>query len=340
MKKLILILFFTISKNALSVCIHEKEIVGMNLAKLNEAHQVFIKTEENKFIAYENFKINPLRKYQVQFKNKLRINNLNSQDYNKKYVEYYSYPRIQEFISEKQKEIEKLSYETAIVGKSIEGRNLYSIRPKSIVPTKKTILIFGRHHGDEGTANWIIEGFINKFLSASTDFHEKYQLVLYPMVNPDGAERRTRYNKNNRDLNRSWSSQFNRAYDEVKTIHKDLKTYIDQSEDIIIALDMHGSFTEDFIYRVKRNYISLDFFNHQQELIDELGSFDRWQEGNFQLSNGHPKMARIVLINSYQLNALTHETPRDIKLINRNGRSKASLLIQGNTIFQSILGLY
>ncbi len=33
--------------------------------------------------------------------------------------------------------------------------------------TKKTIVMFGRHHGDEGTANWIIEGFFKRFLGSA-----------------------------------------------------------------------------------------------------------------------------------------------------------------------------
>ena len=159
------------------------------------------------------------------------------------------------------------------------------------------------------------------------------------MINPDGAEKRTRYNKNNRDLNRSWSFELSRTYDEVKIIHKDLKSYLNQTNNIIIALDMHGSFTEDFIYRVKQNYVSTDFFQHQQNFIDELSSFDQWQKGQYQLSNGHKKMARIVLISSYKLNTLTHETPRDIQLNNSSNRTKMSLLNQGSAILSSIVQL-
>ena len=103
---------------------------------------------------------------------------------------------------------------------------------------------------------------------------------------------------------------------------------------------MHGSFTEDFIYRVKKDYVSSGFFIHQQKFIDELSSYDKWQRGNFQLSNGHKKMARIVLINSYKFNALTHETPRDIKINNSRGRTKADLFKQGSAIFSSIIRLY
>jgi hypothetical protein len=196
--------------------------------------------------------------------------------------------------------------------------------------------MFGRHHGDEGTANWIIEGFVSDFLNASSEYHEQFQLILYPMVNPDGAEAQSRYNENNRDLNRSWSMDNSKTYDEAKIIHNNLRQFLKNPNQVIIGLDMHGSFTKDFIYRVEDNYVDRAFYDHQQEFIDQLGSYDIWQKGNYELSNGHPKMARIVLINGYGLNALTHETPRDIKIKNKPGRSKESLKKQGSDIFNSL----
>ena len=105
-------------------------------------------------------------------------------------------------------------------------------------------------------------------------------------------------------------------------------------------LDMHGSFTDDFIYRVKRNYINPAFYEFQQNFIDELGALDSFQKGNFILSNGHPKMARIVMIKSYGLNALTHETPKNIKIQNSQNRSLLSLEDQGSAVLQAILRQY
>ena len=109
---------------------------------------------------------------------------------------------------------------------------------------------------------------------------------------------------------------------------------------VVVALDMHGSFTQDFIYRVKKNYVSRDFYNLQQKFIDELGTMDPWQNGNFQLSNGDPRMARLVLVNHYNKNAMTHESIRNVKLRNSRGRTKQSLIEQGFAVFKTISHLY
>ena len=90
---------------------------------------------------------------------------------------------------------------------------------------------------------------------------------------------------------------------------------------------------------MKRRFISLEFYQLQQSFINILGQFDQWQAGRFEASNGHPKMARIVLVDHFKINTLTHETPRDIRLTNSDGRSKKSLRAQGVAVLNSILDL-
>ncbi len=320
-------------------CIKELEISGFELLqksyKFKTAH---IETSDNKFVKLTDLNINSIQLYKVQIPEHKFLGDFSR--YNRKYIEYYRYSRMGKFLAENNNKFQNLGYETTIVGKSIENRNLYALKPTSFDPNKKTIVMFGRHHGDEGTANWIIEGFINKFLKANETFHTEFQLILYPMVNPDGAEAQSRYNENGRDLNRSWSFDVAKSYDEAKIIHKDLKPYLKNRKNIVAVLDMHGSFSEDFIYRVEDDFINRDFYNHQQNFIDQLARYDLWQGGNYKLSNGHPKMARIVMVKNYGLHALTHETPRDIKKNNSKGRNKTSLMQQGEAVFDVLNDLY
>lgn len=330
----LIVLSFTFITSA--ECVHEKKEFGVNLFEM--VGEIRVLTDDGKFINLDKEKINPFDSYTIQYLKHNR-NKKNFDRYNRKYIEYYRYSHVQKFVERTKKDFESLGYESVVVGKSILGRDLYGIRPIDFDLNKKTIVMFGRHHGDEGTANWIIEGFVDELLK-HREFFSEYQLVLYPMINPDGAEAQSRYNENDRDLNRSWSFDLSKSYDEARVIHTDLKKFLSHPEQIVIALDMHGSFTKDFIYRVKENYISTDFYRSQQDFIDTLATFDFWQKGNFELSNGHPKMARIVLVKSYGLNSLTHETPRDIRLKNRDGRSKKSLLGQGRSIFVSIRTLF
>lgn len=325
-------------QTALAECVHEKTLLGIELSTEAIEHNVYVETQDSIYKPLSSVKIDNKKYYKVQLLDrKPRLKSVG--DYNKKYIEYYSYGRIQKYLSESSELIKAAGLETRVIGKSIRGRNLYAVTPVDLVK-KKTILMFGRHHGDEGTANWIIEGFFNEYLT-NKKFRDEYQLILYPMVNPDGTEAKTRYNANGRDLNRSWHKDPSGDRDEIKIIHGDLRKFMAKvNKDIFIALDMHGSFREDFIYRVKKNYVTREFYNIQQNFIDELGGIDPWQNGNFQLSNGDPAMARLVLINHYKKNAMTHESIRDIPKRNRDGRTKSTLMDQGLAVIKSIENLY
>lgn len=319
-------------------CVHEKSVSGHEIKSLLNQHEVFIETNDALYVPAKSLTLKKNTIYKVQlFPKKSHLKS--SGDYNSKYIEYYTYPRMQKFLKEKKSLIENAGMEIRVVGKSLEGRDLFAVTPVRAVK-KKTIIMFGRHHGDEGTANWLIEGFLTDYLN-NKDFRDKFQLVLYPMINPDGAMAHTRYNKNGRDLNRSWHKDLDQTFDETYFIHKDLKKYLTLlDKEIFIALDMHGSIREDFIYRVERNYVSREFYNHQQNFIDELGSIDPWQKGNFIHSNGDTRMARLVLIDHYKKNAMTHESIKNIPLRNNSGRSKQTLIDQGSAIFETISVLY
>lgn len=336
MKTLITLLVLFVIPLSHAICVHEKKLTGFELldALTHESASKFYVEVDGVFHPMTKLpKLNPAKNYTVQWGHSKNI-----AGYDDKYIKYYRYSRIQNFIEANRAAFVEKGYTVEIIGKSIEGRDLYSVYPSTIDNTKKMVLMYGRHHGDEGTANWIIEGFVEKLLSNS-DFFDRFQLILYPMVNPDGAEARKRYNSRGYDLNRVWHSTPSRSKDEVAIIQKHLKSiYLGKGNIPVIALDMHGSFTQDFIYRVNRTFRDQDFFNLQQSFINELGSRDQWQAGTYDLSDGDPQMARIYLVRDFGINALTHETPRDIP--KKGERSIETLKSQGRDVYESILTLY
>jgi hypothetical protein len=336
MRNLFIIAGLILSLHSFAECVHEKTVYGSELKNITNSH-VYVETDRAIYKPISQISIDEDKLYKIQLTHALTKNKSN--DYNIKYLEYYSYGRMLKYLNDNDSLIAKAGYEKRLIGKSIKGRDLYAITPK-VYENKKTILMFGRHHGDEGTANWLIEGFFNEYL-VNKKFRDEYQLVLYLMINPDGTEAKSRYNANGRDLNRSWSANPKNDHDEIKVIHGDLRKVMQKiGQHIFIALDMHGSWSKDFIYRVERDYVSIDFYNKQQNFIDELGIFDPWQEGNFILSNGDKRMARLVLINHYKKNALTHETIKNIPRKNNEGRTKQSLIDQGIAIVQTIKNIY
>ena len=341
MKNLITLLsLFFIPLSVWSTCVVEFKASGHDLTKMTKTSDLLIDL-------HDDGRFFPLKEVLGQLKSPIqyslqKINHIDekSDDYDDRYIKYYRYARVLEFLQEQQTTFTANNYQIQTIGKSLDGRDLKVVFPKELDPNKKLIVMFGRHHGDEGTANWIIEGFVNEFFSRSKTL-EGYQLVLYPMVNPDGAENRVRYNNNRRDLNRVWGQDSRQSKDEIQFIHQHLNQVVLSSGlTPVITLDMHGSFDEDFIYRVGKRTFGLEYYETQQTFIDELGTLDPWQAANFILSEGNPGMARIRLASLHGWHTLTHETPRDIPLNNRRNRSLQSLKEQGVAALDTIETLY
>jgi len=311
-------------------CVHEIKLVGKDIQSLDSQLQVYVEID-GRFIVASEANLDVDKEYTVHM-----LPRYERDDYNKKYVKYYDYARLNTFLDDNEEKFTQHGYQKIKIGESLEGRNLYAVFPKTLIADKKTIVMFCRHHGDEGTANWIVEGFVEKVF-ADKEWLDNLQLVLYPMINPDGAENRTRYNNNGRDLNRCWGGSAN---DEIVIIRGHLESILEKinQENVMSVLDMHGSFVEDFIYRVPRFFIDLDFFELQGKLINQLAIHDVWQKGNFKLSEGSPGMSRIYLIKKYGFNALTHETIRNIPV--NKGRSIPSLKQQGEGVYKTLRELY
>jgi hypothetical protein len=122
------------------------------------------------------------------------------------YQKLTSYAELSEFVYELDSLFDFLKVE--IIGKSVEGRNLYALKFSNSEFGKETskikVLIFAQQHGDEQSGK---EGTLllacellkpeNKYL------FEKIDLALVPQMNPDGSEKNVRRNSNEMDLNRN-----------------------------------------------------------------------------------------------------------------------------------------
>jgi hypothetical protein len=343
MIKIIAVLTLLISFHAHSECVLEKRFAPEEMASIDfDQYNAFVQLG-SKYIPLSkelSTLLPPKSTYWVQLFDK-KDEADSGESYNDRYLTYYNYARLLQYLNDVKPSFDGFTLET--IGSSVQGRDLFALYPNEIDPNKKTIIMTGRQHGDEGTANWIIEGFLNLYFSKEAQaFRDEFQLILYPMVNPDGAEAQRRYNANNLDLNRSWGLNAKGAQDEIRTIqsHLENKMGINQLTNVVSFLDMHGSFTRDFIYHVDQRTRGMNFFNIQKLFINTLGKHDPWQAGTGLVSNGHPKMARIIMVKQKGINALTHETPRNIELNNQRGRSIQSLKNQGMALIKTIDLLY
>lgn len=126
-----------------------------------------------------------------------------------------------------------------IIGKSVEGRNLYALKfSKSEFgkdEAKVRVLYFAQQHGNEQSGK---EGALllardllkeeNKYL------FDKIDLVLIPQMNPDGSEINQRRNANNIDLNRN---HLILTEPETIALHKLFNNYLFE-----VTLDVHEYF--------------------------------------------------------------------------------------------------
>ena len=96
-------------------------------------------------------------------------------------------------------------FDIEILGKSIEGRNIFSIK---FGKGETKILAWSQMHGDEPTATRVLFDLLNFFgCNDEADpvknyILDKTQIVFIPMLNPDGAERFSRRNAAKIDVNR------------------------------------------------------------------------------------------------------------------------------------------
>lgn len=122
------------------------------------------------------------------------------------YQKLTSYEELTQFVYN----LEDLSdiLKVEVIGKSVEGRNIYALKYSQSEfaknQSKIKVLIFAQQHGNEQSGK---EGALflaiellkpeNKYL------FDKIDLVLIPQLNPDGSEKNQRRNGNGADLNRN-----------------------------------------------------------------------------------------------------------------------------------------
>jgi hypothetical protein len=144
-----------------------------------------------------------------------------------------------------------------IIGKSVEGRNLYALKFSNSEFGKDTskikLLLFAQQHGDEQSGK---EGSLllaSKIIQPNLVGLLKYiDLVLVPQMNPDGSEKNIRYNANGMDLNRN---HLILTEPEVTALHKLFDEYLFEA-----TMDVHEyyPFSEDYM-----QYGYIKYFDEQ-----------------------------------------------------------------------------
>ncbi len=156
-----------------------------------------------------------------------------------------------------------------VIGTSKLGRDIHRLiindTGNEMAPA---IIVTGRQHPPEVTGALGQRIFIETILGddpIAQAFRKRYQVIVYPLVNPDGVdEGHWRHNAGGVDLNRDWGP-FNQP--ETRAIRDDLLVFKNRGLSVFYSLDFHST-SYDVFYTINKDIP-----------VRVPGLTDKWLEG-------------------------------------------------------------
>ncbi len=129
-------------------------------------------------------------------------------------------------------------------GESVQGRPLFHMNiTKGDNTDKAAIIVISRQHPPEVTGFFAMKAFIETLIEVGGEngFFDRYRLLVYPLMNPDGADLgHFRHNTGGVDLNRDWSV-YNQPEIAQITQHMVNETK-EHKNNVLLGLDFHSTF--------------------------------------------------------------------------------------------------
>jgi hypothetical protein len=217
------------------------------------------------------------------------------------------------------------------VGKSKQGRDLFYMDFKKGDGKKRDIIaVFSRQHPPEVTGFKAMQAFLDEILvnEQSAAFFEKYRVVVYPLLNPDGVDMgHWRHNSGGIDLNRDWA-YYNQP--ETRQVADHMVNTVAKSKGrVVLGLDFHST-QEDIFYTFDESNQSSVIPWFKDLWLDGLeASVDDYTVNEEPEPLGKPTSAGWFLT-QFTAEAITYEvgdeTPRDF--IELKGRTAARQMMK------------
>ncbi len=211
-----------------------------------------------------------------------------------------------------------------IYGKSILEKNLPVLDMyKGTKKHKDVIVLFTRQHPPEVTGYFAFQSFVETLLNddfqLSNEFLNKYRILAFPILNPDGVDLgHWRHNAGGVDTNRDWSAYRQPEIKQTVTfISKALKS---SNSKLILGLDFHSTWYDIFYTNKTRDDTALPHFLDDWFAALEHNIPD--YKVNEKAGNSKKPVSKGWLLYGHNATGLTYEigddTPRDqIKLIGK-----------------------
>ena len=160
------------------------------------------------------------------------------------------------------------------IGKSKLGRDIDYFRiGKGNFKGKDVIVLLSRQHPPEISGFLAMKSFIDELLvenKLTSDFYDKYDIWVFPLLNPDGVDLgHWRHNANGVDLNRDWAYYRQPEIDAVTDfIVKNAKL---NKNKVVLSIDFHS--TQKDVYYIYNDSFKTglhDFMKYWINSIDRL----------------------------------------------------------------------
>ena len=203
-------------------------------------------------------------------------------------------------------------------GKSFLKRNLPVLDIyKNTTKNKPIIVLLTRQHPPELTGYFAFQSFLTTLLNESdlsTSFLEKYRLLVFPIVNPDGVDLgHWRHNAGGIDTNRDWGRY---RQPEIKNLTRHIvKATKKAKSTVVLGIDFHST-QEDMYYTSDSRDLTAhpDFIeNWFIGIENNLTAYNYKPEQD--RANSTQPVSKGWFLNYFKANAITYEigdeTPRE-----------------------------
>ncbi|MEN0051903.1 MAG: M14 family zinc carboxypeptidase, partial [Bacteroidota bacterium] len=135
-----------------------------------------------------------------------------------------------------------------IAGKSTLGKSIYVLNHEPPGVEKAVVLIARQHPPEIPGGAIAFMAFLEELFqdnSVAEAFRQSYNLYVFPLLNPDGADLGNwRHNANGKDLNRDWID-FTQA--ETQTARDFVNQKIEEGRKITFGIDFHTSYSGPYL---------------------------------------------------------------------------------------------
>lgn len=145
---------------------------------------------------------------------------------------------------------------SSTAGKSKLGRDIPFLDICQGMPKgKDAIVIIGRQHPPEVTGHYAMESFVEEMMKdniLSNKFREKFRILVYPLMNPDGVDLgHWRHNAGGIDLNRDWQHYHQ---EEIRNVANHIVETVKKNKNqVLFGIDFHST-QKDLYYTLPGDY--------------------------------------------------------------------------------------